>query len=771
MNLNFGQINDMTQADFEKAMNYYSSKIEKMKEDDTIDNNTKLWFISQYNERLNTLSKAYKRLKNSIAAEKRTSSDLLNEKTATLDSLSNGYSNNTDAFENVSQISNNKHGWKQFGRVVLGILFLPTVFGSVPFWAKIVKEKRLRKNVENIIDEQNNDITDFLHNETNSFDAKVINKQAFTEEEMLTLAENPSEINRLTVLLNPSDNTLDASQKKNLKKNLIALRDYAQKNDINLSDIDIKLPSNDYATEKDKSDKKYNDLKTSITGITTNTVTNLKTASDSYDKLNEYSKQVNEILYDDPDNTQYKQLQKDIGDKITELKTNTQAFISAGATAFNNDLNGLKPTGTTKTDYETSNTSLDNAHNAANTRFGTGVSITAAETYARNMGLDTTPIASVTTTHSSLKNDNNAKLEPIKQKEKDDKLVTDTLNNLKNIFDPASPATGLDANIGNLSSANVANIPLYKNELSRASSLLESIKSLINTPAYASNLAEYLGYQTRFSTASKELITKEARLTLDVTAIENAINSANGISNPYTPTGSNATAKLINLKTALSTIENTITYLQNPDNKDLYDKLYPNISLGDKLYELTTKKSHLEQLIEQETLNESTEKSNSEFTSYLQPYETIVNGIDVSTLSGSDTLNNAKTNLNSVINSITDDLINNLSNENKSKATQIKSNAMAKVSEIKSKLIDIEKTTFETDFDLKYDEYTTLLSSFQDYRNDLSLSADINKYNELLNYFRYANAKATELSSDKSIKAQIAINSLESLADNAHFTK
>ena len=46
-------------------------------------------------------------------------------------------------------------------------------------------------------------------------------------------------------------------QKKNLKKNLIALRDYAQKNDINLSDIDIKLPSNDYATEKDKSDKKY----------------------------------------------------------------------------------------------------------------------------------------------------------------------------------------------------------------------------------------------------------------------------------------------------------------------------------------------------------------------------------------------------------------------------------------------------------------------------------------------------------------------------------
>ena len=75
----------------------------------------------------------------------------------------------------------------------------------------MIQERRKRKNIEKAIDEQNNDITDFLHSETRSFYTKATNKQKFTEEEMLALIDlsdptNPQEtfeLQNLKSLLNP----------------------------------------------------------------------------------------------------------------------------------------------------------------------------------------------------------------------------------------------------------------------------------------------------------------------------------------------------------------------------------------------------------------------------------------------------------------------------------------------------------------------------------------------------------------------------------------
>lgn len=399
----FGDINNMTMSQFQTAMDYYTKKINDLNADTTIDEHTKNWFLDVYNERLTFLNTTLLHLKDCINVKK--VSGFVNEEIATFASL--GYV----AFDNNSlgRMNQNrtKHNWGQALKIV-GSILLPVV-GTIPLLLSWRKARRNYQAVQSALTEENIDLENFINNEKRPYEANLGKKEAFTESEMQQLLENPTEISRLQSILTSS--SLNPVEKKNLTEKMVALREYAQKHGYPLPTGVLSDPK--FKTDKDKLTSKITTLRASINSVST-TVSNLADAQKNVEKLESLRVEVETLLSANASNADLSALLTLIDTNIQTIKTNSKTFIENGATAIANSM--AYPTGTTKADYEASNTDIDTIYNnSPTTTFG--VDLATAIAIANEFGIPTNKLDLITSKHNAIKSSNDTHLEPFLKEE------------------------------------------------------------------------------------------------------------------------------------------------------------------------------------------------------------------------------------------------------------------------------------------------------------------------------------------------------------------
>ena len=379
---NFGNINDMTKSQFQKASEYYENRVKMMTEDKSISDDARNWFLSQYNERIKSLKQnleelelAINRLKNSGA--------IIDDSHATLSSTGSYAS----SYANFDSLSQNEHryrvsqGWK-----IAGAILLPLV-GTIPFLRSWNAARKRRNAIEAKINSENVELGNFVSKEKRPYEATLLTSTKFTEEEMANLLEDTAELNRIANLVTATPSPITPIQRKNLISKLVDVREFGQKNDYDVSAI---LTDPVFETSIDKTKSKIATHQTTFSSISSSATT-LKQAYDAIKQLEELRTKVQE-LYNSSKDKSLETLLNNIDSKIATLKATAKTKINDGANDIVTNINN--ETGRPTDDGDPTEESLTNAINAVNgfvdnanlTYFGAGVNAEQARRMAEELG-------------------------------------------------------------------------------------------------------------------------------------------------------------------------------------------------------------------------------------------------------------------------------------------------------------------------------------------------------------------------------------------------
>ena len=373
---NFGNINDMTKSQFQKAIEYYQNKIKTMTEDKDISDDAKHWFLHQYNERLKSLQTALEELDLAINRA-RNSSAFVDESRATLSgmgTISSSYNN----FDNLAQDEHRyrvSQGWK-----IAGAILLPLV-GTIPFLRSWNAARKRHNAIEAKINSENVELGNFISKEKRPYEATLLTSTKFTEEEMANLLEDTAELNRIANLATATPSPITPVQRKNLISKLVDVREFGQKNGYNVGSI---LTDPAFKTSVDKTLNKTATHEAAYNSINSTAAT-LKQAYDSIKQLEELRTKVQE-LYNSSKEQRLETLLSNIDSKIATLKTHAKTKINDGVNDIVTKINGSYPTSADVPGYTAAINNVNGfVDNANPTHFGAGVNAEQARRMAEEL--------------------------------------------------------------------------------------------------------------------------------------------------------------------------------------------------------------------------------------------------------------------------------------------------------------------------------------------------------------------------------------------------
>jgi len=426
MAIEFGNINKMTRDNFETAINYYEEKLTKMQSDESIDENTKKYFVDLYTARIKELKKLLRDLDNEIVAAK--SVGYVNDKTATFESLGKTKSD-SGTMSTISQ-DQEKYERAQFWRFV-GAVLLPIV-GTIPFIKKMIKAKKEFKAIENAKVQENIDLGKLVQSERRPYEKNLGKKGNFSEAEKQILLSNQAEISRLEAAL--EDDTLNPAERKNLVAKLADLRKYAQENGYEIEDG--VLADEAYETDKDKDERKIGELAGAVSEVSED-VENLVDAQEKVHRLEAQKKDAEKLLEKYPDNATLQEVVDSADVKIETIKDGAQLILDEASTEKINALNAVAlVTGDDESKYEDYNNDIQEIYES-DAEYG--MTLANAKAIAEDIGLDALSIVQVSNEYSRLKTDNDGKLNNVRREKEKASTIENLLvesENLLKLFEP-----------------------------------------------------------------------------------------------------------------------------------------------------------------------------------------------------------------------------------------------------------------------------------------------------------------------------------------------
>ena len=189
MPFDFGNKYGMNKAEFEKSIQYFQDKITMIEEDETISPPVKRWFIKRYNKRIKELEDAYQELQETINHVKATK--YVDEETATINNLSPYNRTDKSAFRNLGG-DDRKHKVGQFFRVLSMFTIIGIPF-AIPGMIRSSKRHKMRR-------QENIDLQNFVNESNKPYASKIGSDEPFSEEEMIALLSNPTELAKIVTL-------------------------------------------------------------------------------------------------------------------------------------------------------------------------------------------------------------------------------------------------------------------------------------------------------------------------------------------------------------------------------------------------------------------------------------------------------------------------------------------------------------------------------------------------------------------------------------------
>lgn len=538
----FGNINKMTLDQFEIAMKYYEDKIAAIKEDSTISESTKDWFLELYNTRVAFLNKTFKELQTTINAA-RSSGKFVNEATATLDSLSRS---KTD-IGSLSQMSQNKKKYKvKQAFKIVGAVLLPLV-GTIPFLVSFKRAKKRFKDINKALVQENIDLGNFVNESQKPYEKSLLTRTPFSERDMQNMLDHQTEIIRLqNILATP----ISPIEKKNLTAKLLALKEYAQKNGYSLDPGVLNGP--EFKTKTDEKNNTVNQIKTDTAAVPV-TPAKLNEVYNRIQQLQTLKEKAEALLSPTAKDPEVQARIADIDGKIATLKTIAIAAVENGATNITADLNSKVTTSAARVDLQASNSDLESVYTSTAEY---GVDIKTAKKMAEEIGVPPEKVAlidGVTSTYDSLKAANDTKLKPFLDQDKYASLLSEAetiLNDLETLKNDATKYAALT--LEEIIDAN--------SKLSIANSRLTEAKGMSPIVSDKLNIADLL---TKYSALNSEY-TKKLNTTKadekDISALETKIKT----------TKLKARDSLTDVQSKATSLKETLELMQNEEYMNLY---------------------------------------------------------------------------------------------------------------------------------------------------------------------------------------------------------
>ncbi len=570
----FGNINKMTLDQFETAMKYYEDKIAAIKEDSTISESTKNWFLELYNTRVAFLNKTFKELQTTINSA-RSSGVFVNEATATLDSLGR---TKTD-IGSFSQMSQNKKKYKvKQAFKIVGAVLLPLV-GTIPFLVSFKRAKKRFKDVNKALVQENIDLGNFVNESQKPYEKGLLTRTPFSERDMQNMLDNQTEITRLQNILATAP--ISPIEKKNLTAKLLALKEYAQKNGYALNPGVLSGP--EFKTKTDDKNNTVNQIKTDTAAISV-APAKLKDVYDRIQQLQKLKEKAEALLSPTAKDPEVQARIAEIDGKIATLKTVAIAAVENGANTITADLNSKVTTSTAKVDLQASNTDLEAVYTSTAEY---GVDVKTAKKMAEEIGVPPEKIAlidGVTSTYDSLKAANDTKLKPFLDQDKYADLLSEAETILTDLETLKNDATKYAA-------LTLEEIIDANSKLSVANSRLKEAKGMSPLVSDKLNIADLLTkYSVLNSDFTKKLNTTKAD-EKDISALESKIKT----------TKLKARDSLTTVQSKATSLKETLDLMQTEEYMNLYISTHSSseyatlISQGkSQLAELETRSKEIE---------------------------------------------------------------------------------------------------------------------------------------------------------------------------------
>ena len=476
----FGNLNDMTLSQYETAVSYFESTIEKIKNDPNIEDSAKQWFITEYGARLKILKENMHDLQEVIEAKRE--SGFVNERTATFENLGERYraDNSETVFGRVEYVNPDTKFKK-----VMHVLSIVTGFGLIPTIVKLRKRKKQRLAVEAELSKENLKLGKFMRENKHPYDSIVLTKTEFTDEQKEALLENPREVSRLEAIL--SSSALSAEERSNVKAHLQALRKFAQDKSIAI-DSSI-LTDSSLATEKDKADKERQSIADKINAVNIDSADDLTTLNNQYQELEKLKSNFKA-------GTKNKDLKEQIILKQNQIRDKAKSIISSEKGATITAIEGHHTDdGYNKTALETSNANIK-----TDIQTNLGVNIDELISITANLGISSdADLQEILNSYNEIKEENDDRLKPF--------VDTQTFKTKVSELDELS--TRLSSAIAGATDPSVwANI---NNDFEKAKALLQEIKTTAAEKGLnPSDFAEFNTAQSKFDAVEKEIDKKKA---------------------------------------------------------------------------------------------------------------------------------------------------------------------------------------------------------------------------------------------------------------------
>lgn len=558
----FGNLNDMTLSQYETAVSYFESTIEKIKNDPNIEDSAKQWFITEYGARLKILKENMHDLQEVIEAKRE--SGFVNERTATFENLGERYraDNSETVFGRVEYVNPDTKFKK-----VMHVLSIVTGFGLIPTIVKLRKRKKQRLAVEAELSKENLKLGKFMRENKHPYDSIVLTKTEFTDEQKEALLENPREVSRLEAIL--SSSALSAEERSNVKAHLQALRKFAQDKSIAI-DSSI-LTDSSLATEKDKADKERNVLIGKIDAVVVDDSDDLETLNKKYSELEKLKSNFKS-------GTKNKDLKDKIIQKQNEIKTLAESIFEdkkdSTITAIDDH---HTDDGFNQTALETSNRNIQ-----TDIQNSFGVDISSLQAIANNLGLsENANLKEILSAYNNIKENNDYRLKPFVANQVFENKVQELQN--------------LSANINSAIASASTNPAIWTNitdSFNDAKKLLEEIDAfassngwtLADIPSYVSAKSEFVNAQTEINKQkAKSVESSNASMIADC---KNIINDSFDLTMP--------TAQL---QEHQNNLENARGFFSSADIKNAYINLGKESELNSLISDANNKLKLIEDML------------------------------------------------------------------------------------------------------------------------------------------------------------------------------
>lgn len=577
MAITFGKTNEMIKSQFQESTSFFELRIIRIKEDKSLDQNTKDWFIKRYEEKINILKNTYECL-DEVINEKRLQGIFVDENSATLKSLNNT-SNNKDPFEDMSHSTKKLRVAKAFK--VLGAILLPVV-GTIPFLISLNKAKKKHEAITNILRSENNEIKNFVNTKKRPYDATIGQNIAFSEVDMQNLLKTQSEIQRLQNLLTSS--ALNPIEKKNLTEKLIALKEYAQNNNYTLS-TGI-LDSAEFKTKLDKKNDNINAFytKNNTAVNSTSPFANFKDAYDEIVKLDKIKEEANSMLADSSGNQILLDIIKKADNRKSTIITQLENFITTNIPTLITTLNTTLPANTLPTTKEECNnkkTSLKNVYdNDFTSKFGSGVESVSSK--LAELGISTTALDNFKSIYDSKVSWLDAEIAKYNTKE----TVSEYLNFIQDSLTKFELSG--EYHKDNLNNINIDDAQALLNEIKTKLDYLKNSKALLDN-SQKTNLVHFI---SSLDEANNQFLDKKAEIGYTKIGFKNYQNLAE------TDTNNLDLSRLTLLLSQLETTNNDINqenYLQTflSDGGQQKDLIQLKSDIAKKIAEAKQKEQEL----------------------------------------------------------------------------------------------------------------------------------------------------------------------------------